>query len=86
MKALVCTQSSRSGRRALDTDTVQVLRAHRQQQLQERLAMGEAWVDTGFVFTQPDGNRLHPQHVPDQFLWLACRPSGSTTSAMAPPR
>ncbi|MEU8319808.1 tyrosine-type recombinase/integrase [Nonomuraea sp. NPDC048881] len=56
---------------ALDTDTVQVLRAHRQQQLQERLAMGEAWIDTGFVFTQPDGNRLHPQHVSDQFLWLA---------------
>ncbi|RSN07375.1 site-specific integrase [Nonomuraea sp. WAC 01424] len=56
---------------ALDSDTAQVLRAHRQQQRQERLAMGEAWVDTGFVFTQPDGNRLHPQHVSDQFLWLA---------------
>ncbi|MFF0869873.1 site-specific integrase [Nonomuraea sp. NPDC003560] len=56
---------------ALDSDTAQVLRAHRQQQLQERLAMGEAWVDTGFVFTQPDGNRLYPQHASDQFLWLA---------------
>ncbi|WP_221762221.1 site-specific integrase [Nonomuraea sp. WAC 01424] len=56
---------------ALDTDTRQVLRAHRQQQRQERFAMGEAWVDSGFVFTQPDGNRLHPQHVSDQFLWLA---------------
>ncbi len=56
---------------ALDTDTTQVLRAHRQQQLQERLAMGEAWTDSGFVFTQPDGSRLHPQHVSDQFLWLA---------------
>ncbi|MEU1723343.1 tyrosine-type recombinase/integrase [Nonomuraea sp. NPDC005692] len=22
-------------------------------------------------FRQPDGNRLHPQHVSDQFLWLA---------------
>ncbi|MEU8401765.1 site-specific integrase [Nonomuraea sp. NPDC048892] len=56
---------------ALDSDTARVLRAHRQQQLQDRLAMGEAWSDTGFVFTQPDGSRLHPQHVSDQFLWLA---------------
>ncbi|MFG1702667.1 tyrosine-type recombinase/integrase [Nonomuraea sp. M3C6] len=54
-----------------DADTAQVLRAHRQQQLQERLAMSEAWTDSGFVFTQPDGTRLHPQHVSDQFLWLA---------------
>lgn len=45
--------------------------------------MGEAWTDSGFVFTQPDGSRLHPQHVSDQ---LAYRPSGSTTSAMAWPR
>ncbi|WP_181958231.1 tyrosine-type recombinase/integrase [Nonomuraea deserti] len=36
------------------------------------MAAGEAWADTGFVFTQPDGSRLHPQHVSDQFLWLAC--------------
>ncbi|TDE45738.1 site-specific integrase [Nonomuraea mesophila] len=56
---------------ALDSDTAQLLRAHRQQQLQERLAMGEAWTDTGFVFTQPDGTRLHPQHISDQFLCLA---------------
>ncbi|MEU4233260.1 site-specific integrase [Nonomuraea sp. NPDC026600] len=56
---------------ALDTDTAQVLRAQRQQQLQERLPMGEAWTNTEFVFTQSDGSRLHPQHVSDQFLWLA---------------
>ncbi|WP_425565062.1 tyrosine-type recombinase/integrase [Nonomuraea bangladeshensis] len=28
--------------------------------------------DTGVLFTQPDGSRLHPRHVSDQFLWLAC--------------
>ncbi|MGP3960025.1 tyrosine-type recombinase/integrase [Nonomuraea sp. 3N208] len=56
---------------ALDAETVQVLRAHRQRQLQERLAAGSAWRDSGFVFTQPYGDRLHPQHVSDQFLWLA---------------
>ncbi|MGW0195425.1 hypothetical protein [Nonomuraea sp. NPDC003201] len=64
----------------------QVLHAHRQQQLQERLAMGEAWTDSGFVFTQPDGNRLHPQHVSDQFLWPGYHPSGCMTSAIARPR
>ncbi|WP_192793711.1 tyrosine-type recombinase/integrase [Nonomuraea angiospora] len=56
---------------ALDAETATTLRAHRQRQLQERLATGEAWKDTGFVFTQSDGDRLHPQHVTDQFLWLA---------------
>ncbi|MFG6197213.1 tyrosine-type recombinase/integrase [Nonomuraea sp. JJY05] len=55
---------------ALDAETAATLRAHRQRQLQERLAIGEAWKDTGFVFTQSDGDRLHPQHVTDQFLWL----------------
>ncbi|MEV4019892.1 tyrosine-type recombinase/integrase [Nonomuraea angiospora] len=58
---------------ALDAETATTLRAHRQRQrqLQERLTLGEAWKDTGFVFTQPDGDRLHPQHVTEQFLWLA---------------
>lgn len=75
---------------ALDTDTCQVLRAHRQQQQRERLAMAEAWIDTGFVFTQPDGNRLHSSTSPTSSCgwptWPACHPSGSTTCAMAPPR
>ncbi|GLW98803.1 site-specific integrase [Microtetraspora sp. NBRC 16547] len=56
---------------ALDSDTIAILRAHRTRQLQERMALGEAWKDTGFVFTQEDGDRLHPQYVSDQFLWLA---------------
>ncbi|MEV1175844.1 hypothetical protein [Nonomuraea sp. NPDC049784] len=33
--------------------------------------MGEAWTNAAFVVTQPNGSRLHPQHVSDQFLWLA---------------
>ncbi|MEV1167867.1 hypothetical protein [Nonomuraea sp. NPDC049784] len=56
---------------ALDTDTAQVLRAHRQQQPQERLAMGEAWTDSGFVFTQPDGSRLHPRRSRAQAAIIA---------------
>ncbi|GAA3118550.1 tyrosine-type recombinase/integrase [Planomonospora alba] len=56
---------------ALDADTTAILRAHRTRQHQERIALGAAWKATGFVFTQHDGDRLHPQHVSDQFLWLA---------------
>ncbi|WSG19335.1 tyrosine-type recombinase/integrase [Nonomuraea sp. NBC_01738] len=56
---------------ALDAETVAVLREHKRRQQQERLAAGEVWKETGFVFTQADGDRLHPQHVSDQFLWLA---------------
>ncbi|MGR6919849.1 site-specific integrase [[Actinomadura] parvosata] len=56
---------------ALDTDTVAVLRAHRRAQTAERLAAGEAWVDSGFVFTDEIGQPLHPQHVSDHFHRLA---------------
>jgi integrase len=56
---------------ALDAETVTTLRGHKRRQQEERFAVGEAWKETGFVFTQPDGDRLHPQHVSDQFLWLA---------------
>jgi hypothetical protein len=48
---------------ALDTQTIQVLRAHRARQLHQCLAMGPAWVDTGLVFTQPNGYQLQPASV-----------------------
>ncbi|MEV4086332.1 site-specific integrase [Nonomuraea fuscirosea] len=56
---------------ALDNDTVAVLRAHRRRQAAERLAAGDAWVDSGFVFTDEVGQPLHPQQVSDQFYRLA---------------
>ncbi len=45
----------------LGPETVAVLRAHRRRQLEERMAWGEAWVDSGLVFTREDGSALHPQ-------------------------
>jgi integrase len=46
------------------------LRAHRTQQLQERLKAGPSWVDTGLVFTiyapregKSTGTALHPRNV-----------------------
>jgi integrase len=56
---------------ALDAETITVLKAHRKRQKAERLAAGQAWVDSGFVFTDELGRPLHPQHVTDQFYWLA---------------
>jgi integrase len=51
----------------LDSATVAVLRAHRARQYRERLQWGEAWTDTGKVFTQEDGSWLHPETVSDIF-------------------
>src|SRR3546814_3859467 len=45
----------------LDEDTVKSLRSHRRAQLEERMAWGEAWTDSGLVFTREDGTPLHPQ-------------------------
>ncbi|WP_103960934.1 tyrosine-type recombinase/integrase [Nonomuraea solani] len=56
---------------ALDEDTVTALRAHRKRQAAERLAAGEAWTDSEFVFPDEIGRPLHPQQVGDQFYRLA---------------
>jgi integrase len=55
----------------LDQHTIKQLSAHRARQHQERLATGDTWHDTGFVFTQPGGDPLAPMAVSEQFLLLA---------------
>jgi hypothetical protein len=42
-----------------------------QAQAAERLIAGEAWTDSGFVFTDEIGRPLHPQQVSDQFYLQA---------------
>lgn len=51
-----------AGRRlvALSPDLVQVLRAWRERQLQERSFLGPAYQETGFTFTREDGQPYHP--------------------------
>jgi integrase len=51
------------GRRslALDPATVAALREHRTRQLEQRLAVGPRWQDSGLVFTWPDGRPIHPE-------------------------
>jgi integrase len=52
---------------ALDPGTVAVLKRWRKQQLEDRLAWGEAWTDTGLVFTREDGASVHPQLLSQAF-------------------
>jgi integrase len=46
---------------ALDPATAAALREHRTRQAEERLMVGPGWVDSGLVFTWPDGRALHPE-------------------------
>ena len=57
------------GRRslALDPVTVAALREHRTRQLEQRLAVGPRWRDSGLVFSWPDGRPIHPQRFSQWF-------------------
>jgi len=52
---------------SLDPATVNALKAWRSHQLEERLAWGPAWEDTGLVFTRENGAAIHPQALSDHF-------------------
>jgi integrase len=66
---------TRAGRRrvALDLGTVNALKAHRVHQIEERLAAGPAWHDSGLIFTRPDGLPLDPDGVTGTFERLAAK-------------
>ena len=67
-------KSTRS-RRVIDLDpaTVNVLRAQRIHQLEERLSGGRDWVDSALVFTMPDGRGWHPDVITRAFARLVER-------------
>jgi integrase len=52
---------------ALDRVTVRLLRVHLQRQQAERLAAGDRWHDSGYVFTSLDGSPLHPDWLTRTF-------------------
>jgi integrase len=56
---------------ALDQGTARALAERLAQREAERLAAGEAWVESGLVFTEPDGSPLHPADVTELFQRLA---------------
>jgi integrase len=63
-------KSGSDGLVALDAATVAMLRAHRRRQLEERLAWGAAWTDTGYVFTKETGEPVHPDYVSRHFVHM----------------
>ncbi|MGI8985212.1 MAG: site-specific integrase, partial [Nocardioidaceae bacterium] len=52
----------------IDAETMSVLRLHQQAQERERDSWGEAWSDTGLVFTREDGSALRPDYVTHLFI------------------
>jgi integrase len=77
---------------ALDPFTTAALKAHRVRQLQERLAWGPAWVETGLVFTARTARSCTPSTSPSGSpAWCrmpACRrpPCTASGTAMRPRR
>ena len=57
-----------SSRRTVDLDeqTIAMLRRHRRQQLEERMASGQR-SDDGFVFARPDSSPVHPDLISQTF-------------------
>ena len=55
----------------IDRDTVEGVKAHRTLRKRERLAAGEAWEESGQMFTDELGRRLHPEYVSRRFRELA---------------
>jgi integrase len=56
---------------ALGKETVKALRAHVKRRNEERLEWGDAWVESGKLFTRENGEPYHPAWVTDQFERLA---------------
>ena len=55
------TKSKRGMRTVeLDSETVRILKSHKVRQGQEKLLIGEGWKETGYIFTQEDGEPIYP--------------------------
>ncbi|KIE28137.1 integrase [Streptomyces sp. MUSC 125] len=52
---------------ALDDETVELIERRRIAQEEERRKWGDAWKDTGRIFTEEDGSLLHPGRISDLF-------------------
>ena len=47
----------------LPRETMELLRQHKREQLRLQLANGDRWVNTGFVFTQDNGEHMNPDSI-----------------------
>lgn len=49
----------------IPVELVELLKTYRKQYNEQRLAMGDKWNNTGFLFTQEDGKPMHPDSLTD---------------------
>lgn len=56
------TTKNENGMRSIElsSETVEILRAHKERQNLERMMFGNAWQDTGYIFTKEDGTPIDP--------------------------
>lgn len=47
----------------LPAETMSLLRQHKREQLRLQIANGDRWIQTGYVFTQDNGDRMNPDRV-----------------------
>ena len=47
----------------LPTETMVLLRKHKREQLRLQLTNGDRWIDTGYVFTQDNGDHMNPDSI-----------------------
>jgi integrase len=66
------TKGGTNGQRRvpLDRETIELFNVHRINQLKERIALGENWQETGYVFVQENGLPLYPHTPSDLFKKL----------------
>ncbi|MFG1928760.1 tyrosine-type recombinase/integrase [Cryptosporangium sp. NPDC048952] len=71
-KIITGPPKSKASRRAdaLDHSTIRMLRAHRSHRHTERVTVGAAWAETGYVFTRSGGQPLAPTYVTHRFADL----------------
>lgn len=60
-------KNGRSRTIKLAPETVELLKQHKVAQEHLRLILNDRWVDSGYVFTQENGNRMNPDSITD---WL----------------
>jgi integrase len=74
-KVMVGEPKTATSRRTLPLDpaTLAALKVWKKQQVAERLHWGEAWTDTGWVFTKESGLPYYPQSITTMFYKLTTK-------------
>jgi integrase len=73
-EVVISAPKARSQRQiVLAPATIAALRQHRTMQLRERLALGEAWADSGYVFVDEAGQPYHPHSYLTMFRRACAR-------------